>query len=192
MSNVTVLEDGVFGVWALETGTTSSGRAALFSGRSSAGAAFMLGQGETKIKTKFKLPTLSSSGERYKVIFGFVGDCTSATITDGVYFEYSEASSTNWRLCAADDSTRTETNSTVVVAGNQWIRLEIIIDSSANVASFVLNGSTIGTVSTNIPQSTGDSVSPILGIYKSAGSANRTVQPDYIAFSVELNSARAT
>jgi len=192
VSNVTVLEDGIFGVWALETGTTSSGRSALFSGRSATGAAFNLGQGETKIKTKIKLPTLSTSGERYKVIFGFVGDSTSSTVTDGVYFDYNEASSINWRMCTANDSTRTETPSAVVVANNQWIRLEIIVNSVANLVSYVLNGSTIGTVTTNIPSDIGDAVSPILGIFKSVGSSNRTIQTDYVATSLELTSARST
>jgi uncharacterized protein with putative carbohydrate binding module len=192
VSNVTVLEDDIFGVWACETGTTSSGRAALFSGRSSNGAAFLLGQGTTKVKTKIKLPTLSTSGDRYKILFGLVGDCTSSAVTDGVYFDYTEGSSNNWRMCTSNDSTRTETPSSVVVTNNQWIRLEIIINSSATVASYVLNGSTIGTVSTNIPSDVGDAVSPILGIYKSAGSSNRTIQTDYVALSVELNSTRAT
>lgn len=192
ISNVTVLEDGIFGVWALETGTTSTGRSALFSGRSANGAAFILGQGETKIKTKIKLPTLSTSGDRYKVIFGFVGDCTSSTVTDGVYFEYSEASNINWRMCAANEGTRTETPSAVVVANAQWIRLEIIVNSSANLVSYVLNGSTIGTVVTNIPSDVGDAVSPILAIFKSAGSSNRVIQTDYVATSVELSSPRST
>jgi hypothetical protein len=192
VSSVTVLEDDIFGVWACETGTTSSGRAALFSGRSTTGAALLLGQGTTKIKTKIKLPTLSTSGERYKVIFGFVGDCTSSAVTDGVYFDYTEGSSNNWRMCTSNDSTRTETPSSVVVANNQWIRLEIIINSSASLVSYVLNGSTIGTVSSNIPSDVGDAVSPILGIYKSAGSSNRTVQTDYVAMSIELSSDRVT
>jgi hypothetical protein len=192
INNISVLEDGIFGVWALETGTTSTGRSALFSGRAAAGAALMLGQGVTKIKTKIKLPTLSTSGDRYKIIFGFVGDCTTSTVTDGVYFDYNEASSINWRMCTSNDTTRTETPSAVVVANNQWIRLEIIIDDNASLVSYVLNGSTIGTVTTNIPSDVGDAVSPILGIWKSAGSSNRTIQTDYVAMSTELTSPRST
>lgn len=192
VSNVTVLEDDIFGVWACETGTTTTGRAALFSGRSSNGGAFLLGQGETKIKTKVKIPTLSTSGDRYKILFGLVGDCTSSTVTDGVYFDYNEASSNNWRMCVSDDSARVETPSSVVVTNNQWIRLEIVINSAASVASFVLNGSTIGTASSNIPSAVGDAVSPILGIYKSAGTSNRTIQTDYVALSIELNTPRVT
>lgn len=192
VTNVTVAETGVFGVWSLDTGSTTTGRSALYSGRSATGAALVLGQGVTKIKTKIKIPTLSTSGERYKILFGLVGDSTTGTVNDGVYFEYSEASSTNWRVCTANDGTRTETNSTTVVGANAWVRLEIAVSALADVVTFLLNGSTISSVTTNIPTGTGDPVSPILGIFKSAGSTSRSVQTDYVGFSLELTSARTT
>lgn len=192
ISNVTVSETGIFGVYALETGTSSSGRASLFSGRGSGGAALTLGQGVTKIKTKIKIPTLSSSDQRYKIIFGFTGDSTSSTVNDGVYFEYSEADSNNWRLCTMNDGSGTQTNSNVTVAQGTWIRLEVAINSTASVCSYLLNGSTLASLTTGMPSGTGDPVSPILGIFKSNGSTNRTVQTDYVGFSLELTSARST
>lgn len=192
ISNVSVAETGIFGIQSLDTGSTSTGRSSLFSGRGSAGAALILGQGTTKIKTKIKIPTLSTSGERYKILFGFIGDCTTSTVNDGVYFEYAEASSTSWRMCTSNDGTRTETNSTVTVGAGAWIRLEIIINSTATLANYILNGSTIGTASTNIPTTAAnDPVSPVLGIWKSNGSTSRSVQTDYVGFSAELTTARA-
>lgn len=192
VSNVTVTETGVFGLWALETGTSSTGRSALFSGRSALGAALTLGQGVTKIKTKIKIPTLSTSGERYKIIFGLIGDSTTSTINDGAYFEYSDASSPNWRIASSNDGTRSEINTTTVVAAGTWVRLEVAVNANASLISYLINGSTVATNTTNIPSGTADPVSPLLGIFKSAGSSNRTVQTDYVGFSLELTSARTT
>lgn len=192
VSNITVTETGVFGIWSLDTGTTSTGRSALFSGRSTLGAALSLGQGVTKIKTKIKIPTLSTSGERYKIIFGLVGDSTTSTINDGIYFEYSDATSANWRIASANDGTRSEANTSTVVAAGTWVRLEVAASATASVISYLINGSTVATSTTNIPTGTGDPVSPILGIFKSAGSSNRTIQTDYVGFSLELTTARTT
>lgn len=192
VSNVTVTETGVFGILALETGTSTTGRSVLYSGRSALGAALSLGQGVTKIKTKIKIPTLSTSGERYKIIFGLAGDSTTATINDGIYFEYDDATSTNWRIQSANDGTRSAANTTTVVAAGSWIRLEVAANANASVVSYLINGSTVATSTTNIPTGTADPVSPILGIFKSAGSSNRTIQTDYVGFSLELTTARTT
>lgn len=82
---------------------------------------------------------------------GLMDTSSSADTADGYYFEFDPASSANWRICASQASTRTKTNSSSAVAATTWYRLDIVVNSGNTSVEFFVNGSSIGTVATNLP-----------------------------------------
>lgn len=78
---------------------------------------------------------------------------TSADNADGYYFEFDPATSANWRYVTANNSTRTKNSSSTAVSAATWYRLKIVVNSANSSAQFFVNGSSIGTNSTNLPVS---------------------------------------
>lgn len=78
---------------------------------------------------------------------------TNADNTDGYYFEFDPATSANWRYVTANNSTRTKTSSSTAVSAATWYRLKIVVNSANSSVEFFVNGSSIGTTSTNLPAS---------------------------------------
>lgn len=162
----------------LTTGATSTGRAAILT----APSALLFGNGGgADFETSIYIPTLSYSSQRYQLRIGFI-DTTTGDQIDGVYFEYNDSMSSYWRICTANNSTRTKITTSIVVNAGSWITLRITVDSAANQATFYLNGISMGSISTNIPTTTGRETGIGIALIKSAGSSARTVNTDYIYY----------
>lgn len=74
----------------------------------------------------------------------------TADPTDGVFFDYTKATSANWRIRAIKASVSTTTTSSTAVAFGSYVKLKITFDGST--AEFFVNGSSIGTIaSANCP-----------------------------------------
>src|SRR5687768_6040150 len=77
--NVDTVDLGTFGVAQATTGTTSSARAGVyFSSGTISHQIVRFGQGITTMEAKIRIPTLSTSGEEFKVEFGLSDDATSS------------------------------------------------------------------------------------------------------------------
>lgn len=109
-----------------------------------------------------------------KVRCGFADGYVVADPANGVFFEYAKASSANWRIRTANASTYTTTTSGTAVTFNAWVKLKITFDGTT--ATFYVNGSSIGTITTNLPTAV---VAPSFFVTHSTLNAYTTVDVDY-------------
>jgi hypothetical protein len=158
------------GVVELTTGTTTTGRSAQWLGI----ACMKLGVNRIIYNAVVRLPTLSTVGEEYTVRLG-LKDGNTADSIDGCYFEYHDVGSTaNWFAKTANDSTRTNTDTTIV-AGTVWVALRI--EANTTNARFFINNTLRATLTTNLPA---DGFGIVHGIFKAAGTTARTLEVDAV------------
>jgi len=185
VSNATVTDINVHGMWEMQTGTTSAGVAGIKLGNVSS---FVLGQGLTIWEGKLRLPVLSTVGDEYFLRIG-LSDSDSGQGTDLVQFEYDRLTSTSWRArCRQNGTSSTTTTSGTV--DTLWNRLKFQVNAAGTSVDFFLNGTNIGTISANIPNVTGRELTVACSINKSAGTTNRVCDIDYITMDVDLTTAR--
>lgn len=110
-----------------------------------------------------------------KIRFGF-SDGTSGTgdPTNGVFFEYAKDLSANWRIRSGNASTYTSTTSSTAAAFGSWIKLKITFDGTT--LTFFVNGTSIGTITTNVPTA---AVHPFLFATQATASAWTYIDSDW-------------
>jgi SO2946-like, C-terminal domain len=190
VSNTTTPNANQCGVARYTTGTDTTGRAGANSGSFTS---LLLGNGVVRYEAYVKFATLSDGTDTYISRIGLI-DSVSADAVDGVYFEYDQTTSPNWRTNTASSSTRTKTSSEVAVDTN-FNRLTIVVNAAATSVSFYVNGteltgSSASPITTNIPTATGRETALAHTIIKSAGGTARTLDIDYIAFQWDLTTRR--
>ena len=165
------------------TGTTATGRSYV----NAAASSVRLGGGVWVYEIYVNLTTLSTSTERYQMLFGFFDTYTAANQVDGVYILYDEggastgsAASANWQLVTASNSTRTFSTSSTAVAATTWTKLRVEINAAGTRADFFVNDTNIGNITTNIPTGSGRELGFGWGMIKSVGTTARTLDVDYI------------
>jgi len=162
------------GTVRLTTGTTTTGYGTVF------GQYIYINAGCT-YKTCIRIEDLSTAGEEFVITAGYGNSATGADHVNGIYFKYKRTVSTKWLMCAVSFATglETETATTVDVAEDTWISLELSLSADRGTVTYVINGTTVGTVTTNIPTNASD-VLAHTRVVKSAGTTARLVQLDYI------------
>ncbi len=176
------------GTVAQHTGSTSAGRSTLYHGTIGIGCDY----GAFSIQYRVDIPVLSDGTDTYSCIWGF-GDTTGAAIqqVNGIYFRYDSTTSSNWILETANGSVRTSTiSSTAVTAGTAaWTTLRIDVNAAGTLATYSVNGTSIGTVSTNLPVYP-TQFTPLMKIVKSVGTNDSVIYTDYAFFKFTFSSAR--
>lgn len=169
------------GVISNSTGTTTTGRSAITSVASS----MRLGFGRCLCETALNIPALSNSTQRFKVIIGFVNILSGNQPSEGVYWRYGDNDNTGkWQAVCTTGGVETTIDSGVTVAAATWYNLAVDINSDGSIATFWLNNSIVGTITTNIPLST--AIQSAVSIRKTAGTTARTVQIDYFYAGMNL------
>jgi len=97
------------------------------------------------------------------------GDVLTADFVDGVYFEADPVQSTNWRIKTSSNSSATVTNTGTAIASNTWYRLRAVVNSGATSVEFFINGTSVGTIGSNIPTGAGRQCGPILQLLGDIG-----------------------
>lgn len=156
------------------TGTTTTGRGAASTGV----AIILLGGGSWIWEADINIAALDDGTDTYTLRLGFL-DILTADVVDGVYFEYDKSVSANWRICTANNSTRTKTNTSTAVAAATWIRLRFEINAAGTSAEFFIDGVSVGTIATNIPTAAGRETGMGWALQKTAGTNARTFDLDY-------------
>lgn len=179
---------GVFGVGQMQTGTTTTGRAGVYFGNGTlTQQQLRFGQGITTCEAKIRLPNLSTATEEYRFVLGFSDDASTSSPTNRAWIEYDRTASVNWRYVCSNGSV-TQPNSSVAVPSNTWTRLKVEVNAAASSISYYADGTLLGSNTTNIP--TASEVYPVMVMYKTAGSTNRTCDIDYTAFQIDLTTPR--
>lgn len=142
--------------------------------------------GPAEYQTLIYIPTLASASDDYVLRIGF-GTATNADHANGIYFEYDRSQSANWRLRAASQSSRTTTTTSVAVVADTWIHLKWSVNGNGTQADFFIDDVSVGTVTTNIPVTTGQGCGPNFQITSSSIlAATRNVYIDYFYFVKEF------
>lgn len=164
------------------TATTATGRAGLASGA----AILLFGGGEWFFEIENAITTLSDGTNRFTYLAGFIDTFTTPNIVDGVFFLYDEGgvstgstASPNWQIVTASNNTRTFTTTSVAVT-TRFQRLTIEVNAAGTSAEFFIDGTLVGTHTTNIPTGAGRQTGYGTNIIKSIGTTARTVDIDYI------------
>lgn len=157
------------------TGSTNTGRAGIISSLS----ALLFGGGVWSLTADIQLPNLSDGTDTYQFIFGFGDNATARDQTDGAYMVYDQAVSPNWQIVTANNGTRTTTVSSVAVT-TSWVKLSVVVNAAGTLATFFVNGVSIGTISTNIPTASGREFGMLANIIKSVGTNGRVFYIDYM------------
>lgn len=182
------------GVIRSTSGTTATGRADLLC---QANNTILVGEGSIVFETAVNVATLSNGTDRYSLHAGLFDNTTAVTHTDAVQFVYDEggtvtgcSASANWQMYTASNSTRTCTATSTAVSAGSWTRLTLVVNAAGTSAEWFVNGTSVGTVSTNIP--TGSARVTGMGsmLLKSAGTTARTVDFDYFLTVIDLTTAR--
>ena len=181
-------QSGHPGICLMRTGTDTDGRAALIQ----LDDCVLLGDGTYTVEWCFKIEDLSSAAQEYTLRFG-MGDSTgSGDWGNGVYFEYDRTASTNWLIKTASASTRTSTTTSTAVAADQFDRFTIVINAAATLCTFYINGVSVGTSSTNIPNggTDADGIGPDIVLEKTVGTTGRQMYVDYFNLTCLLTTSR--
>lgn len=98
-----------------------------------------------------QVETLSTVSNEYTVRIGLGDTTNSSDNTNGVYFEYTRTTSANWLIKTSSASSQTSTTTSTAVSAGSWVTLSIVINAAASSITFSINGSSVGTITTNIP-----------------------------------------
>lgn len=170
------LVGGRVGVVSLVTGTTTTGYATRLSSNTTV---IVFGSGEMVVEQGVRLEDLSDGTDTYTFRAGFL-DASNGDPTDGCFFRYAHTeNSGNWTLVCRSNGTETTADSSIAVAVDTWYALRVVVNSDASSVEFFINGTSAGTIATNIPS--GSARASALGthILKSAGTTSRTAYLDY-------------
>lgn len=180
------------GVILLQTGTGTTGSAALSQLTGSRSTGWMVvGGGTWEIEWLVKLTTLSDGTNTYTMSIGW-GDITlsSDSITNGIYFSYTDTgSSPNWKINTTSASSTTTQDSGVAASTAAYNKFKIIVNAAGTSVSFYINGTQVSNspLTTTIPSVV---VGGMLKLIKSAGATNRTAQADYCTVFGNLTASR--
>ncbi len=149
------------------------------------GVGIPVSAGPLIFESSANISALGTLGNDYTLNIGLL--CDDGTADDGVFFQYQRTSSANWRLVARNGGATTVTTSgTAVSATSVRLRIEV---ASTGLATFYINGVSVGTVTSNIPVRVGIGVS----MGRDSGKINQLkyVDIDYVAYQLALTTPRS-
>jgi hypothetical protein len=164
------------GVWAINTGTTTTGTARIQSYENS----IITGGGQIFYEALVRLSALSDGTDTYTAYIGFSSNTSGGDATNGIYFRYTNGTNSgNWQGVCRSASSESVTNTSSAVTASAWMKVGFTVNAANTLVTFYVNGSSVGTVNSNIPTTfTG------LNMYitKSAGTTSRTMYVDYLHY----------
>ncbi len=170
------LDNNIMGMQQLSTGgSASNGTASCIIGLSS----ILFSGGYWKTEFHIRIPTLSTSSERFIIYMGFINSGTGAS-SNGVYTKYSDnVSSGVWTICNTLSGGEGVSGSSTAVTANTWHRVEIVINAAGNYSYLYVNGIFLVSRSGNIPTATEKETGLGFSIIKSVGTTARTLDIDW-------------
>lgn len=166
------------GVFRAGVGTTATGYGGLRNGYATW---LCFGVGRNYIKTRVRLPNLSTADDAYIVRLGWNDHATGGAPTDGAYFRYTNSENGGrWTCVCVSNGVESTADSGVAVVANTWNRLEILVAADASSAVFSIDGAVVATITTNIPSGGARGTMSAFWITKTAGTANRYLDLDFV------------
>lgn len=114
-------------------------------------------------RVHFRADINASSYSGKEVTAGLVSTITTNPPVNGVFFMASSANSGNWQCLCYDDSNVTTINTSVAATGGSWYALEFEVNAGGTSVEFFINGTSVGTTTTNIPTASGREIGVLAG-----------------------------
>lgn len=179
------------GVWQLASNNTAGDEAGIIRGAGGNGGQTILGGGVHQIVMYIQLPVLATGAEDFIFTCGLGSNLgafqNNEPGTDGVYFQYNRSSSVNW-IAGTRASNVTTTVATGIPVSTSYVQLRFDINAAASLVTFYINGTSVGTSTTNIPTVT--SIGPGFKIRKTVGTSIRGVNVDYFRWYLRMTTPR--
>lgn len=151
-----------------------------------AGNPIVVGGGFMRLDFLVNIPTLADVTDDFQLWVGLLRTTAFVTDvgTDAIYFEYNRSSSTNWvgKTRASSTDTTASGGSSVPVDTN-WTHLRMDINADGTNVDFYVDGTDIGSSTTNIPS---NDMGPELKITKTAGTNARFLDFDHFRYYQKL------
>jgi hypothetical protein len=172
------------GVATLASGTTATGRAAVCSQLQNA---LVFGTRSQRFGAAVLTDSaLSSSTQTYTIEAGFFDNLTGG-VSYAAYFTYTDAvNGGKWQCTCSDGLGSTSVDSGITVAASTYYRLEVEVNAAASSATFKIDGSTVATITANIPTGTGNRLGVAVNMRKSIGTTSRDCRLDYLHWVSEV------
>ncbi len=131
---------------------------------------------------RFRLNALPASGQDFKIVIGFA-DTRSATPTNGAFlFLDFAAGFTDFRYRTRAAGSQTDVGSGLTAAANTWYKLRLQVNAAGTSVIFTIDGANGQTLSTNVPNGTGQPVGIMAYNERVSGTNNRITYLDYVRF----------
>lgn len=172
------------GIHVLTTGTSATGAAGL--GSFNNVDKMKVGGKQVIYEIRVRVETLSTAAQAFTCYFGLSnltlasGTVTAGAPADGIYFTYTHGTNSGaWVATTRASSTSTNYNTTNTVNAGQWYRLKAVINATGTQIDYYIDGTYLGSVTTNIPTA---AMKLFFKIEKTAGTTSRTTSIDYIGW----------
>jgi len=131
---------------------------------------------------------LSDASNRYGIKIGIGNSNTTLTDSFGATFRYRDnINSGKWQLLTTDYSgAQTFTDSGITVAASTFYKLEISISANGAKAQYLINGSSIAIIDTDLLDGTNVTMGLNAMILKAVGTTSRVFLLDYMDFRMEV------
>lgn len=174
------------GYYQVRSGVNTNGFAsALFTGTNQ--NSYRLSTGLIYWETCLRGDQIGSAGDQLNLFFG-LHDCTSGGLDNGIYFSYVYATdTTHWIINTENGGTATSTVTSVVADPANFTKLAFLYNSTGPTCTFYINGSSVGTITTNFPT---NGIGSNWAIQKVSGTTNVGWFVDYVNWVIQFTNSR--
>ncbi len=152
-----------------------------------------LGSGECRFRYDVLVDTASDGTDTYNIVVGLSDTMdTTQGMSAFLAFSYTHSvNSGNW-VCNTRTygASVTQVNTSVAAVSASWQVLEIIVNAAGTLATFYINGASVGSFSSNIPRGTTTTSAMLVAFQKTAGATARSISVDRIAWHLESTAAQ--
>jgi hypothetical protein len=170
-------DSNAFGILSFVCGTASSGRSNAYLNTNN----ISFEGGATEFEIRMKTPADVTAARDYAMVLGMGDSLLSITHRDAVAFQWvADSSSQQWRGMTSNNGTKSYVTGGSAITASTWYRLRAEVNALGTSVTFYVNGSSIGTITTNIPSDvTARMVSPHIKIVRYLAGTTQTMYVDY-------------
>jgi hypothetical protein len=156
-----------------QTGTTTTGSAGLMRGTPASfpirvTSGLLAG---ADVSFLYQVDDVSASGQRFTSRVGLSNAILVADPTDGIFFRQVDGVNSDlWQCVCRAGGTESVINTAVGITADTWVHLRIVANTAASI-EFFINNVSMGSITTNIPESV--NMASSMGILKATGTTNR-------------------
>lgn len=151
--------------------------------------AFYLGMGKSYISSYVTIPIASNGTDTFTCYMGITDSNIPSASVKSIFFSADQNSHANWQINTSNGVSITTVDSGVAVSNANYQLLTIFTNAAGTSATFYINGSNVGTISTTFP------TNQTYQIYaaaakKTAGGNAAFIYIDYFTMFISFTSAR--